>query len=101
MSRIEELPDDFDERLRIDEPVGPSMSASPSAPFPLRPTTTQDGPTAQPPPQMQSVRSHTADEIVQMMNKTPLFMTSLDNADDGAFRFSSSCTEGFSSETID
>ncbi|KAL8663163.1 MAG: hypothetical protein Q9202_004095 [Teloschistes flavicans] len=32
---------------------------------------------------MDSVRSHTADEIVQMMKKTPLFMTHLDDTADG------------------
>ncbi|KAL8742721.1 MAG: hypothetical protein Q9190_004845, partial [Brigantiaea leucoxantha] len=35
---------------------------------------------------MDSVRSHTADEIVQMMNQTPLFMTSLENAEDDGTR---------------
>ncbi|KAL8730091.1 MAG: hypothetical protein Q9166_004290 [cf. Caloplaca sp. 2 TL-2023] len=33
---------------------------------------------------MDSVRSHTADEIIQMMKKTPLFMTDLDEAAGGA-----------------
>ena len=33
------------------------------------------------PPPMASVKSHTADEIVQMMNKTPLFMTSLEGGE--------------------
>ena len=36
--------------------------------------------TPTPPPQMESVRSRTADEIVEMMGRTPLFMTSLDQA---------------------
>ncbi|KAL9043464.1 MAG: hypothetical protein Q9214_003353 [Letrouitia sp. 1 TL-2023] len=31
---------------------------------------------------MDSVRSYTADEVLQMMNKTPLFMTSLENTTD-------------------
>ncbi|KAL8709842.1 MAG: hypothetical protein Q9220_005458 [cf. Caloplaca sp. 1 TL-2023] len=32
------------------------------------------------PPTMSSIRSHTADEIIQMMKKTPLFMTDLADA---------------------
>ncbi len=39
------------------------------------------------PPQMQSLQS--VDEVVKMMNKTPLFMTSLDNVDDGLFKSTS------------
>ena len=59
-----------------------------SIPFPIKSSlAAHDGVTPQLPPQMQSVRSHTADEIVEMMNKTPLFMTSLDNVDDGPSDF--------------
>lgn len=55
-------------------------------PFPIKPSpVTDNGAAPELPPQMQSVRSHTADEIVEMMNKTPLFMTSLDNVHDGPF----------------
>jgi len=36
------------------------------------------------------VRSHTADEILQIINQTPLFMTSLEDAGDGTFRALSS-----------
>ncbi|KAI5294910.1 hypothetical protein KEM52_002894 [Ascosphaera acerosa] len=32
---------------------------------------------------MESVRSHTADEILELMNKTPLFMTDIDKAMEG------------------
>ena len=57
-----------------------------SLPFPIKPSpAAQDGVTPQLPPQMQSVRSHTAEEVVQMINKTPLFMTSLEDVDNGAF----------------
>lgn len=52
-----------------------------STPFPIRPNGGQYGTTPELPPQMASVRSHTADEIMQMMNKTPLFMTSLEDAE--------------------
>ncbi len=62
----------------------PDTPSDPSVPFPINPSSSsQDGPTPQLPPQMQSVRSHTADEIVEMMNKTALCMTSLDKVDDG------------------
>lgn len=50
---------------------------SPETPLPLQ--APQDGIAPELPPPMASVRSHTADEIVQMMNKTPLFMTSLED----------------------
>lgn len=33
------------------------------------------------PPQMESIRSHTADELIQMMKRTPLFMTSIEDAE--------------------
>jgi len=53
-----------------------------STPFPVAEhASTENGTTTELPPQMASVRSHTADEIVQMMNRTPLFMTSLEDAD--------------------
>ena len=90
MSRIEELPDDFDKSLNIsDSPsTGPPDSAQstsqPSVPFPL-PQKTKDEEIILPsiPPQMESVRAHTAEEIVKMINKAPLFMTSLDDAGNG------------------
>lgn len=34
------------------------------------------------PPAMASIRSYTADELVQVMNKTPLFMSNLDDVGD-------------------
>lgn len=61
--------------------VPPETAAAPaSTPFPIK-VNGQNGTTPSLPPQMASVRSHTTDELMQMMNKTPLFMTSLD--DDG------------------
>ncbi|KAL9583677.1 MAG: hypothetical protein Q9212_002564, partial [Teloschistes hypoglaucus] len=78
MARIEELGDDAT--------VSDTAPSPPTAetPFPLRPKPTEQDVTTTPslPPAMDSVRSHTADEIVQMMKKTPLFMTDLaDSAD--------------------
>ncbi len=90
MSRIEELPADFDESLDLNAfPPAPSQksglpSAAPtsSTPFPIPAKAKgQYDSTPTLPPHMESVRSHTADEIVKMMNQTPLFMTSLENAD--------------------
>ena len=84
--RIEELRDDFDENLRIDGAAALDSKSSSTAPFPATTAPSSYGDSATPslPPQIASVRSHTADEIVHMMQKSPLFMTSLDNAgDDG------------------
>lgn len=62
-------------------PNNAHTAASQSTPFPVvEKNLGKDGTTPSLPPQMASVRSHTADEIVQMMNRTPLFMTSLEDA---------------------
>ena len=88
MARIEELPDNFEESLDLGPPPesGSSSSilpdASGSIPFPIGDRLNgQDGPAPSLPPHMASVRSHTADEIVKMMNRTPLFMTSLEDTE--------------------
>ena len=93
MSRVEELPDDFDESLNLNSPKAPAHAppsaptlfptvSSDSTPFPIDATRLeQNGTTPALPPHMASVRSHTADEIVQMMNRTPLFMTSLESTE--------------------
>ncbi|KAI4255678.1 MAG: hypothetical protein LQ352_002459, partial [Teloschistes flavicans] len=81
MARIEELVDPS-----IISDAAPPPPSSAETPFPLRPKPTeQQHATTTPslPPAMDSVRSHTADEIVQMMKKTPLFMTHLDDTADG------------------
>ena len=94
MSRLEELSDGFDESLQLNNsspaPIHANSStpntfptASPdSTPFPVNTARLEkDGTTPALPPHMASVRTHTADEIVQMMNRTPLFMTSLENTE--------------------
>ena len=93
MSRLEELPNDDDESLNLHlspAPINAPLSApnvprtapSDSTPFPIDANRLQGhGTTPALPPHMASVRSHTADEIVQMMNRTPLFMTSLEGTD--------------------
>lgn len=76
MSRIQELPDDYNSS----NPLPPSTET----PFPISTKSkAQNASSATAPslpPAMDSVRSHTADEIVQMMKRTPLFMTNLDEA---------------------
>jgi hypothetical protein len=101
MSRIEELPDDFDESLNLNEvpsevpPVAPQdqlhsgfdlFAASNETPFPIneeRLKAAKTDPSAPDmPPAMASVKSHSAEELLDMMNKTPLFMTDIDKAGD-------------------
>lgn len=93
MSQVEHLPHDVDESLNLNPPpvaahAPPSApklfpkASSHSTPFPIDASRLeQHGTTPALPPHMASVRSHTADEIVQMMNRTPLFMTSLDSTE--------------------
>ncbi|KAJ5549553.1 Tetratricopeptide-like helical [Penicillium frequentans] len=102
MSRIEELPDDFDESLNLNElpvnevpPVAPQdqlhsgfdlFAASNETPFPIneeRLKAAKTDPSAPDmPPAMASVKSHTSAELLDLMNKTPLFMTDIDKAGD-------------------
>ena len=90
MSRIEELPEHLDKALNLEPDSSPrdldlaQASNLPSVPFPLPPKSQDEGvvlPSL--PPHMESVRSHTTEEVVQMMSKTPLFMTSLEDTADG------------------
>ena len=61
-------------------PVAPTTTTSTSVPFPIGSRRQeQDDMAPLMPPPMASIKSHSADEIVQMMNKTPLFMTSLES----------------------
>lgn len=81
MAHIENIPD----RTR-------AIKKSGSVPFPIKhkkqKNDGRDSPPPLPalPPHMESVRSHTPEEIVRMMKRVPLFMTSLEEAeaDDGA-----------------
>jgi hypothetical protein len=96
MARIEELPDDFDESLNLNKPPGPSIppdnppaslaaAASNETPFGIKKDRLeQDDPNAPAmPPGMASVKSHTMEELLAEMNKTPLFMTDISQADIG------------------
>ena len=69
MSRIEELPDDFDESVNLnDAPTAPSIEEL------YKQHISASGPT------QNQMSSKSFEEIVQDMSKTPLFMTSLDDA---------------------
>lgn len=96
MSRIEELPDDFDESIDINQQPPETETAAADAPLPV----TDDEPSfpineerlkemEQKDPlapkmsqNMASVRTHTTDELADMLNKTPLFMTDISKAGD-------------------
>lgn len=96
--RVEELPDDFDERINLNRPTSAPQSQSAAAqnalpelpsleallsgatPFPSKPADPSQ-PKPNMPPAMESVKQHTADEVLALMNRTPLFMTSLDETD--------------------
>lgn len=97
MPRIEELPDDFDESLSLNEappqvtddlpqPGFDAFAASNEAPFPINEEKlkeVENDPRAPKlPPTIASVKSHSKEELLSMMNKTPLFMTDIENAGD-------------------
>lgn len=91
MAKIEELPDDYDESQAAPAPPPqsteagiPSTLLSNQAPFPIKPEVVQNADPLAPdlPPAMASIRSYTPDQLADMMNKTPLFMTDLENAGD-------------------
>lgn len=98
MSRIEELPDDFDESLNLNAapPQAPPdlpqpgfdafAAANDDVPFPINEERLKDlenDPSVpKMPPAMASVKSQSKEELLSMMNKTPLFMTDIENAGD-------------------
>ncbi|KAK7614716.1 tetratricopeptide repeat domain-containing protein [Phyllosticta paracitricarpa] len=102
MGQIEELPDDFDESLNLNKstsgpaPKGPAPPNVPSLESLINdavagkgapssssngPNETSPHPSAAKPPAMAQVQAKTADEIFAELNRTPLFMTSLDETD--------------------
>ncbi|OJD32627.1 tpr repeat protein [Diplodia corticola] len=104
MGKIEELPDDFDESLNLNDhavnpppkpsdlPSGPGPSGVPSLESLLNNATQTKGSStaeepsdgkasAAKPPAMTETASKTADELLAELNRTPLFMTSLDESD--------------------
>lgn len=99
MSRVEELPDDFDASLDLNNSSSsskPSSSSMPTtqpnqgittamlnsvSPFPAKAssTPTSTDPSAPMPPAMANTKQYTTDELLAELNRTPLFMTSLDS----------------------
>lgn len=90
--KIEELADCFDESVKISSPP-PSPDASQQQPsadlltqamnaFASSTPSAPDGTTPPLPPAMAAMRNKSADEILSDLNKTPLFMTSLEENDD-------------------
>ncbi|OGM42762.1 TPR repeat protein [Aspergillus bombycis] len=91
MGQIEELPDDFDESLNLNKQTPETQDAPPAkeveTSFPVNKERAEKFEKENPdvpklPPAMEAVRSHTTDELLDMMNKTPLFMTDIDKAGD-------------------
>jgi hypothetical protein len=94
MGQVEELPDDYDESRAPPPPTAPAP-AGPAAeqpgipasvlannvPFPIKEDKIKNADPMAPemPPAMAAIRSYTADELADMMKKTPLFMTELDS----------------------
>ena len=80
-SDISKLKSDPEEVAQAAHAPVAASARSPSVPFPIKPEKEgNNGLVPSLPPQMASVRSHTTEEIMQMMKRTPLFMTSLDDA---------------------
>ncbi|KAL3472168.1 hypothetical protein BJX99DRAFT_236057 [Aspergillus californicus] len=87
--QIEELPDDFDESLDLNAPTPPQPKTAPAnVELPLRGNEERlkelekDTPAPKLPPAMAAVDSHTTDELADILNKTPLFMTDISKAGD-------------------
>jgi hypothetical protein len=107
MSRIEELPDDFEANMKLqDDPKadsngpsvpqpaqaasGTSTAAQTSAPAMAFPAKADDIPLdpftalAAMPPTMSNTKKYTTDELLAELNRSPLFMTSLDDTENPA-----------------
>ncbi|KAJ5781919.1 uncharacterized protein N7518_010402 [Penicillium psychrosexuale] len=96
MSRVEELPDDFDESLNLNKappevtqgvPVpGFDAFATNETPFPINEEALKarntDPNAPELPPAIAAIQSHSSEELMAMMNKTPLFMTDIEKAGD-------------------
>ncbi|KAG8526127.1 uncharacterized protein KY384_000120 [Bacidia gigantensis] len=76
MSRVQELPDDFDETLNLAQ--GDKEAAH--RPNEGSNNTAHEGQLPALPREDDSMRSHTADDVIKTMKRSPLFMTSLDDA---------------------
>ncbi|PWY94594.1 TPR-like protein [Aspergillus sclerotioniger CBS 115572] len=85
MGQIEELPDDYDESLDLNQPQPPAPE---ELPIPIKEERLKDiNDNADPlapkmPPAMEAVNTHTTDELAEILNRTPLFMTDINKAYD-------------------
>ncbi|GLA33029.1 hypothetical protein CBS147346_26 [Aspergillus niger] len=97
MGQIEELPDDYDESLEVNkQPQFPATDSKDEftppppeeLPIPIKEERLKDlnagaDPMApQMPPAMEAVSTHTTDELAEILNRTPLFMTDINKAYD-------------------
>ncbi|CAI7573204.1 unnamed protein product [Penicillium glandicola] len=97
MSRVEELPDDFDESLNLNkappevaqglpQPGFDAFAPTNEIPFPINEEALKarntDPNAPELPPAIAAIQSHSSEELMAMMNKTPLFMTDIENAGD-------------------
>lgn len=98
MGQIEELPDDYDESLEVNkQPQQPPATEAKDEftppppeelPIPIKEERLKDlnagaDPMApQMPPAMEAVSTHTTDELADILNRTPLFMTDINKAYD-------------------
>ncbi|PYH46951.1 HSP70/90 family co-chaperone CNS1 [Aspergillus saccharolyticus JOP 1030-1] len=93
MGQIEELPDDFDESLNLNDGAANAAAAAAAAAtttteeeiLPIKHERLKDVESNDPmaprmPPTMQAVQTHTTDELADILNRTPLFMTDMDKA---------------------
>ncbi|PYH35160.1 HSP70/90 family co-chaperone CNS1 [Aspergillus neoniger CBS 115656] len=97
MGQIEELPDDYDESLEVNKQLQPPATEAKDEftppppeelPIPIKEERLKDlnagaDPMApQMPPAMEAVSTHTTDELADILNRTPLFMTDINKAYD-------------------
>ncbi|RAL03894.1 HSP70/90 family co-chaperone CNS1 [Aspergillus ibericus CBS 121593] len=96
MGQIEELPDDYDESLNLPQPAPspveennvPTPPTPEELPIPIKEDRLKDlNENADPlapkmPPAMEAVSTHTTDELAEILNRTPLFMTDINKAYD-------------------
>ncbi|KAI9793972.1 MAG: hypothetical protein M1833_000490 [Piccolia ochrophora] len=88
MGQIEELPDDFDTSVNLNGAPPSPPSAPPAAPPsstkpPPEPPSDDAPPSTAPalPPSLAEIHDRSSAELLEMMNRTPLFMTELDETD--------------------
>lgn len=87
---LEEITDKVETSLKVSDPSPPSQQAGKTPSPPPPPSAAQTGPTTPPlaapalPPQLAHHAGKSVDEILADLNKSPLFMTELEDNDDMA-----------------